>query len=83
MSVCVEGIGLDGSQLRVEWHLTARDNHGPEVPCIAAVILAKHLAKGAIGHRGAFPCMGFLSLEEFESQFARWKISTTIKESAC
>jgi hypothetical protein len=49
---------------------------------MATTLIAGKLARGEIVERGAFPCMGFLRLAEFESQFARWRISTTIEESA-
>ncbi|HZE60718.1 MAG TPA: saccharopine dehydrogenase [Burkholderiales bacterium] len=82
MSVRLEGVSLEGGPLRAGWHLVAQDNHGPEVPCMAAVLLAKHLARSEIGLRGAFASTGLLSLEEFEAEFARWKISTMIQELA-
>jgi hypothetical protein len=33
-----------------------------------------------VAQRGAFPCMGFLSLKEFETEFARWRITTVVRE---
>jgi hypothetical protein len=48
---------------------------------MAATLLAGKLARAEITERGAYPCMGFLKLAEFEPQFARWRISTTIEES--
>ncbi len=47
---------------------------------MAAILLARKLARGEIAERGAFACMGFLALKEFESEFARWKITTVIQE---
>jgi saccharopine dehydrogenase-like NADP-dependent oxidoreductase len=82
MLVSLTGTRFDGTRGRVEWHLTADANHGPEIPCMATTLIAGKLARGEIVERGAFPCMGFLRLAEFESQFARWRISTTIEESA-
>ena len=82
MLVGLTGTRSDGTKIRVEWHLTAEANHGPEIPCMAAILLAGKLARGAIAERGAFPCLGFLRLAEFEPQFARWRISTTVEESA-
>lgn len=82
MLVVLTGTGPDGTRSRVEWHLTAAANHGPEIPCMAAILLASKLAGGEIAERGAFPCMGFLRLAEFEPQFTRWHISTTVEESA-
>jgi hypothetical protein len=82
MLVGLTGRRHDGTWARVEWHLTADANHGPEIPCMAAILLARKLARGEIADRGAHPCMGFLRLAEFEPEFARWKISAQILESA-
>jgi hypothetical protein len=46
---------------------------------MAATILAVKLARGEIVERGAFACMGFLTLADFELQFARWQISTAVE----
>lgn len=80
MLVSVIGLASDGSRLRVDWHLTADASHGPEIPCIAAILLARKIAREQIATRGAFACMGFLTLAEFEPEFARWKISAIVKE---
>lgn len=82
MLVSLTGSRSDGTKGRVEWHLTAHANHGPEIPCMATILLAGKLVRGEIAERGAFPCMGFLRLAEFEPQFARWRISTIVEESA-
>jgi hypothetical protein len=82
MLVSVAGRRPDGSRARIEWHLTADAQDGPEIPCMAAILLARKLAQDGIAERGAFPCMGFLSLPEFETEFARWRITTVVRESA-
>jgi hypothetical protein len=82
MLVSVSGRRPDGSRARVEWHLTVDALDGPEIPCMAAILLARKLARGGVAQRGAFPCVGFLSLPEFEAEFARWRITTVVKESA-
>lgn len=80
MLVRLEGIRTIGVRGRVEWHLTADANHGPEVPCMPAILVARKLAAGAIAARGAFPCMGFLALEEFTPELERWGMTTMIGE---
>jgi hypothetical protein len=80
MLVSVAGSRMDGSRARVDWHLTAAANHGPEIPCIAAILLASKLARGQLVARGAHACMGFLKLAEFEAEFARWQISVSVTE---
>lgn len=60
------------------WELVAENNHGPEIPCMAAVILANKLNRGDAFAAGARICMGILGLSDFEAEFARWKISTQV-----
>jgi hypothetical protein len=67
MFVELEGVGLDGTQRKRRWCITAARNHGPYIPCGAAIALARKLADGAERHRGAQPCMGLLSVEEYLS----------------
>ena len=71
---------MDGREGAVEWHITADANHGPEIPCMAAILMARKLARGEIAARGAYPCMGFLRLEEFEPEFRKWGMTTEIRD---
>jgi hypothetical protein len=82
MRVSVTGTISGGGRKRVAWHLAADDSHGPEIPCMAAILLARKLARSGLAERGAYPCMGFLALEDFEPEFARWGIRTSIEEHA-
>ena len=82
MLVSLAGTRPDGSRAWIEWHLTADAQHGPEIPCMAAVLLARKLAQGGVAQPGAFSCMGFLTLPEFETEFARWRITTVVREGA-
>ena len=82
MLVSLAGKRPDGSRARIEWHLTTDARHGPEIPCMAAVLLARKLAQGGVAQPGAFSCMGFLTLPEFETEFARWRITTVVREGA-
>ncbi len=82
MLVSVTGTKPDGGRKRVEWHLVADDGHGPEIPCMAAILLARKIARNGLAERGAHPCMGFLGLREFEPEFTRWGIATRIVEGS-
>jgi hypothetical protein len=79
MQVSIEGVALDGTPRRRVWQLRAPALHGPEIPCMAAVLLARRLARGEALPSGAHACMGFLRLEEFEAEFARWGIVTHVE----
>jgi hypothetical protein len=81
MKVRVQGRDSAGKEVAKIWELVAVDNHGPEIPCMAAVILANKSRQGEIFQPGARVCMGILELAGFEPEFARWGISTSISES--
>ena len=80
MMVGLTGTKRGGGRGRIEWHLTAPALDGPEIPCMAAILLARKLARGEIAQCGAFACMGFLSLSDFAPEFARWGIEATVEE---
>ena len=81
MVVRVEGADASGLPIRRAWHIAADNNHGPEIPCMAAILLARRIARGESLPVGAFACMGMLKLAEFEPEFARWHMVTdTIDE---
>lgn len=64
MFVRLEGIGHEGKRRRVTWNLIAQNNHGPHIPCGAAIALAQKLCAAGLPS-GAMPCMGLLSVEEY------------------
>ncbi|HEU5134178.1 MAG TPA: saccharopine dehydrogenase NADP-binding domain-containing protein [Steroidobacteraceae bacterium] len=65
MFVKIEGLHhSNGAPLALTWNLVARDNHGPDIPCAAAIALANKLASGTPLPAGATPCMGLLTVDE-------------------
>ena len=65
MLVTMEGVGHDGKPTRIDWHMVARDGHGPYIPATASVVLAKRLLDGTLQKRGAMPCVGLFTLDQF------------------
>jgi hypothetical protein len=65
MFVSLEGEGTEGMPLRINWNLIAEKNHGPHIPCGAAIALATKIGAGAPIPRGAMACVGLLTVEEF------------------
>jgi Saccharopine dehydrogenase NADP binding domain len=82
MVVVVEGADASGQPARRAWHVTADNDHGPEIPCMPAILLARRLARGEGLPKGAFACMSHLQLGDFESEFARWGMVTDTFEEA-
>jgi saccharopine dehydrogenase-like NADP-dependent oxidoreductase len=76
--VRVEGTDAQGAVARHAWHIAADDNHGPEIPCMAAILLARRLARGDALPVGAHACAGLLTLPEFAPEFARWGMVTDV-----
>ena len=50
--------------------------HGPIIPATAAVLLARKLLAGALPARGAMPCMGLFTLDEFVAETSDLDMST-------
>ena len=80
MHVVVTGTS-GGRPQRVEWILTALAGHGPQIPCIAAIVIARKLARGRLARAGAVPCLDLMTLAEFDEAVAglaiEWQETTT------
>ena len=55
-----------GSRVRVRWILTALAGDGPQIPCMAAIVIARKLIAGELTRRGATPCLDLMTLDEFD-----------------
>ena len=80
MQVCVAGCDGAGKRVQRTWNLTAGSNHGPEIPCIPARVVAMKLVGNEVPRRGAMPCIGLMSLGEFKSAVAEYDIDWDIAE---
>lgn len=80
MRVRVEGMRRDGSRGAHTWSLVARQGHGPEIPCIPAIALARKLARGEAIGAGARPCTGMFSLDDFDATAAPFDIAWRLDE---
>ena len=74
MFVTMRGTGPDGAAHELRWILIARSGHGPYVPAVASVILAKRLAGDHDLAAGARPCFGLFSTQEFAAETADLEI---------
>jgi hypothetical protein len=79
MHVALRGLDHAGQPLRRCWYLLADSGDGPQIPCTAAVVIAKKLARGDIHTRGARPCLGFFSLPEFMHELAGFDVATELQ----
>ena len=74
MRVRISGVDPDGETLVVEWVLVAGSNHGPEIPCTPAIVLAKKLIRGELAKPGARPCLGMFSVEELMAELSGFDV---------
>jgi len=81
MQMRIGGIGDDHKVKTLVWNLVARQNHGPEIPCVPALVLARKLAAGTISARGAYPCLGMITLREFDEEVSDLDIHWHIDEA--
>jgi hypothetical protein len=82
MRVSVLGRREDGGRMRRSWLLAAPATDGPEIPVMAAILLARRIAAGHAPSPGAAACAGFLTLDEFAPLFAQWRMHTHIEEAS-
>ena len=72
MVVRVEGLNALGTHVARAWHVAADHDHGPEIPCMASILLARRLARGEQMAPGAYPCVSRHALIDFAPEFAKW-----------
>jgi len=82
MHIRISGTGLDGKAHTCHWHLVAENNHGPEIPCTPAIVIAKRLLDGRLSEPGAFPCLGLFAVEEFMQELSEFDIISMQTEGA-
>jgi hypothetical protein len=79
MHVSLSGMDRQRRPMRLSWHLTAGSGHGPEIPIMAAIILARKLADRTCNLRGAYPCLSLITLDEFSAVMRHldieWKVT--------
>lgn len=67
MHVYISGRDAAGRRQQVRWMLTALNGDGPQIPCVASIVLACKLADGRLPATGARPCLDLMTLAEFDA----------------
>ena len=80
MHIEVSGRSRDDEPLSLTWNLVARQNHGPEIPCSPALLLARKLIADEISTRGAVPCLGMFSLSDFATELSDFDVQWQVDE---
>jgi len=81
MHIRISGSSRDNESKSVTWNLVARQNHGPEIPCSPALILARKLVANAIDVRGALPCLGLFSMSDIKNELSDFDVEWNVSES--
>ena len=68
MQINLKGLDKNNKPKSVKWILVAENGVGPYIPTLSAIIIAKKLIKGEIDLRGASPCLGMYTLQEFDDE---------------
>ena len=76
MLVTLEGLGHDGQPQADRLASVARNGHGPYIPATASVLLARRLLDGTLRIRGAMPCVGLFTLDEFLAEIGDLDMTT-------
>lgn len=61
----LSGKGNEGQDKTISFELIARSGDGPYIPCMPTILLTQKLINEQLNSRGAFPCMGFISKDEY------------------
>lgn len=74
----LSGTGHHGKPAQVRIFMIARQVHGPNIPCLPAIILARRLAGEQTIEPGARPCLDLINLEELMAAMQPLDITTTV-----
>jgi hypothetical protein len=61
----LHGTSKDGAPLTRKHWIIARQGHGPMIPCMPAILIARRLAGGRAIAAGARPCLDLIALDEY------------------
>jgi hypothetical protein len=76
MHMLIRGKNKHGKSHEQRWFIVARKGHGPHIPTIPAILLAKKLMRNQLNVTGAMPCVGLVSLEEYMAELRNFDIFT-------
>jgi hypothetical protein len=76
MHMILRGKSLEGRDHERHWFIIAHNSHGPHIPTIPAIVLAEKLVRGGLSVRGAMPCVGLVSLEEYLEKLRAFNVVT-------
>lgn len=79
MHVILRGRGREGAPHIRRWFIIAKNGHGPCIPTVPAIVLARKLAQGERLAAGAYACVGLVGLEEYLAELEGLDIVTIVE----
>ena len=73
----LRGTDRDGRPAEIRIFMIARQVHGPNIPCLPAIILARRIAAGERVAPGARPCLDLIGLDELLTAMESLDITTS------
>ncbi len=61
----LSGRGKTAKEKLITFELIAKSGDGPYIPCMPAILMTKKLVAGEIDQYGAYPCVGFITRDEY------------------
>ena len=61
----LSGKNRNQKEKTITFELTASSGDGPYIPCMPAILMAKKISNGSFNQIGAYPCLGFISRDEY------------------
>jgi hypothetical protein len=74
----LSGKGHDGAPMEIRVFMIARQVHGPNIPCVPAILLARRIAGGEQIAPGARACLDLVDLQEIMTAIAHLDIDTIV-----
>lgn len=79
MHVYLAGTDAAGAAKTIRFFLIARSGHGPYIPCMPAILLAKRLAGGEVVPAGARACLDLIDLDTYLTALDGLDISVVVE----
>ena len=80
MHVQIAGLDTNGRPRCVDWYLTAEENHGPEIPCTPAIVVALKIVEDGLAAAGAYPCLGLFTVAELMGELAGFRVAVDARD---
>jgi hypothetical protein len=72
------GAGHDGRAMVINGFMIARQGHGPNIPCVPVVLLARQIASGKAPAPGARPCLDLITLDQYLGALEGLDVTTNV-----